>query len=194
LKMGKVKDRILKEAESGKKIIEKKALAEIEKIKEAARNEASSIEKKGKERALDEEKLEMKRILSRIRMDLSNKKLDKKNKIMEGLKGKVAEEIKNLKWEEYRLLVRRIILSASEDGDEEIIPGVLHNDKVKELIDELNREEKHNFKISEEKGDFEAGVVLSKGKRKVNAALSVLLEEIFNEMQEEIVGALFKSE
>jgi len=194
LKMGKVKDKILKEAEGSKKKIEKEAAAEIEKIKEVAKNEASSIEKKGKERALDEEKIQMERILSRIRMNLSNKKLDKKNKIMEDLKGKVAEEIKNLKWEEYRLLVRRLILSALEDGDEEIIPGVLHGEKVKELIEELNREEKHNFKISEEKSDFEAGVILSKGKRKVNATLSVLLEEAFDEMQEEIVRTLFRSE
>ncbi len=194
MKMGKVKDKILKEAEGSKKRIEKEAAAKIERIKEAARNEASGIEKKGKERALDEEKIEMERILSKIRMDLSNRKLDKKNKIIEELKRKVAEEIKNLKWEEYRSLVRRLILSALEDGDEEIIPGVLHNDKVKELIEELNREEKHNLKISEEKGNFEAGVVLSKGKRKVNAALSVLLEEAFDEMQEEIVETLFKSE
>ncbi len=192
--MGKVKDKILKEAGGSKKDIEKEALVQIDKIIEKAKKEAVNIEKKGKERAEEEKKTAMERILSRIRMDLSNQKLAKKNEIMNGLKTKVAAEMKNLKWEEYSALVKELILLASEDGDEEITPGTLHNDKVKELIEELNRDEKHNFKISEKKADFEVGVIVSKGKRSVNSRLSVLLEETFEEMQEEIVGTLFGSE
>lgn len=194
MKMGKVKDKILKEAGGSKKDIEKEALVQIDKIIEKAKKEAVNIEKKGKERAEEEKKTAMERILSRIRMDLSNQKLAKKNEIMNGLKTKVAAEMKNLKWEEYSALVKELILLASEDGDEEITPGTLHNDKVKELIEELNRDEKHNFKISEKKADFEVGVIVSKGKRSVNSRLSVLLEETFEEMQEEIVGTLFGSE
>ncbi len=192
--MGKVKDKILKEAKESKKKIEKEAEARIKEIKEEAKKEASDIEKKGAIRAKEAEKVEMERILSRVRMDLSNRKLDKKNKIMDDLRARVAEEMENLKWDEYKELVKGLILSASEDGDEEVTPGALHLDKVKELIEELNKEEKHDFKVSKEKGNFEVGVVLSKGKRKVNAILSVLLEETFNEMQEEIVGTLFRSE
>ena len=192
--MGKVKDKILKEAEEKKKKIEKETASEIQRIIEEAKKEASNIEKKGKETAEKEERTEMERILSRIRMDLSNRRLAEKNIIMEDLKAKVAEEMKNLKWDEYKGLVRELILSASEDGDEEVTPGALHSDKVKELIGELNKEKKHDFKISKENGDFEVGIVLSKGKRRVNATLFVLLEETFNEMQEEIVGTLFKSE
>ncbi len=192
--MGKVKDKILKEAKESKSKIEKETASKIEEIKEKAKKEASDIEKKGKEKAKEAEKVEMERILSRVRMDLSNKKLDKKNKIMEELKAKVAAEMRKLKWEEYRELLKRIILQASEDGDEEIAAGTLHLDKVKELIEELNREEKHDFKVSNEKGNFEVGVVLSKGKRRVNATLPILLEETFNEMQEEIVSTLFGSE
>jgi vacuolar-type H+-ATPase subunit E/Vma4 len=192
--MSKVKDKILKDAEKGKKSIEKETAAKIEKIREDARKEAGKIEDIGKEQAKREEKLEMERILSRVRMNLSNKRLEKKNSIMDGLKEKVAGELKNLKWEEYKPVVRQLILSASRDGDEEIIPGVLHSEKVKELVGELNRDNKHNFKISSEKPEFEIGVVLSRGKRRVIATLPVLLEEIFDQMQEQIVGTLFKNE
>jgi vacuolar-type H+-ATPase subunit E/Vma4 len=194
LKMSKVKDKILKDAEKGKKNIEKETADKIEKIREEARKEAGKIEEKGKEQAKKAEKLEMERILSRVRMNLSNKKLEKKNEIMENLRAKVAEGIKKLKWEEYKPVVRQLILSASADGSEEITPGVLHSEKVKELVEELNRDNKHNFKISSEKPDFEIGVVLSRGKRRVIATLPVLLEEIFDQMQEKIVGTLFKSE
>jgi vacuolar-type H+-ATPase subunit E/Vma4 len=178
--MSKVKDKILKDAEKGKKSIEKETAAKIEKIREDARKEAGKIEDIGKEQAKREEKLEMERILSRVRMNLSNKRLEKKNSIMDGLKEKVAGELKNLKWEEYKPVVRQLILSASRDGDEEIIPGVLHSEKVKELVGELNRDNKHNFKISSEKPEF--------------ATLPALLEEIFDQMQEQIVGTLFKNE
>jgi vacuolar-type H+-ATPase subunit E/Vma4 len=192
--MGKVKDKILEEALISKKKIGKETSAKVKEIMDKAQEEAGDIEKKGEIRAGEEGKSEKERILSRIRMELSSKKLDKKNEIMEGLKNKVSEEMKKLKWDDYKELVKRLILGASEDGDEEIIPGTLHNDKVRDLIGELNKSDKYDFKISNGKGDFEVGIVLSKGKRSVNAALSVLLEEAFEEMQEEIVGTLFGSE
>jgi vacuolar-type H+-ATPase subunit E/Vma4 len=192
--MSKVKDKILKDAEESKKGIEKETAAKIEKIKEEAKKEASKIKDKGKEEAKQEEKLETERIVARGRLDFVNKKLKKKNEIMESLKEKVITAMRNLKWEEYKLFVKKLILEASEEGEEEIIPGVLHREKVKELIEELNKEEKYKFKISEEKGDFEVGIILFKGKRRVNATLSVLLEEIFDRQEEEIVRTLFKSE
>lgn len=192
--MGKVKDKILKEARESKKKIEKEASAKIKEIKDKANKEASDIEKKGEIRAKDAGETERERILSRIRMELSSRKLDKKNEIIEDLKNKVRDEMKKLKWEDYRELVKELVLQASEDGDEEIIIGTLHQDKVKGLIRELNDNKKYDFKISEDKGNFEVGIVLFKGKRRVNATLPVLLEEAFEGMQEEIVGTLFSSE
>jgi vacuolar-type H+-ATPase subunit E/Vma4 len=192
--MGKVKDKILKEAKETKKKIEKEASEKVKEIKDEAKEEASDIEKKGKEKAKEAQKAEKERILSRFRMELSNKKLSKKNEIMEELKNKVSEELKKIKWRDYKDLVRELILSASKNGDEEIIPGTLHDDKVKKLIKELNKKKKYDFKISKKKADFEVGVILSKGKRRVTATLPVLLEETFEDMQEEIVGNLFGSE
>ncbi len=194
MKMGKVKDKILKEAEISKKKIEKETSAKIKEIKDEVQKEADTIEKKGEIRAGEEEKAEKERILSRVRMELSSRKLYKKNKIMEDLKNKVSEEMEKLKWDDCKELIKELILQASEDGDEEVIPGTLHSDKVRDLIGELNNNEKYDFKISKEKGDFEVGIILSKGKRRVNATLPVLLEEAFEEMQEEIVGTLFGSE
>ncbi len=192
--MGKVKDKILKEALISKKKVEKETSTKIKEIKDKANKEASDIEKKGADRAREAGETERERILSRIRMELSSRKLDKKNEIIEKLKNNVSEEMKKLKWDDYKKLVKELILSACVDGDEEIITGTLHNDRVKELIKELNNEKKYDFKISEDKGNFEVGIVLFKGKRRVNATLPVLLEEAFGEMQEEIVGTLFGSE
>jgi vacuolar-type H+-ATPase subunit E/Vma4 len=192
--MGKVKDKILKEARESKKKIEKETSVKVKEIIDQAGSEAGDIEKKGEIRAGEEEKAEKERILSRIRMKLSSKKLDKKIEIMEDLKNKVSDEMKKLKWDDYKKLVKKLIQEASEDGDEEIIPGTLHNDKIRDLIGELNKSDKYNFKISKEKGNFEVGIVLFKGKRRVNSTLPVLLEEAFEKMQEEIVGTLFGSE
>jgi len=127
-------------------------------------------------------------------MELSNKRLHRKNEIMRDLKNKISEEMKKLKWGDYSELVKRLILEAFEDGDEEIIPGTLHEDKVKKLIEDLNKKKEYDFEISKEKGDFEVGLILSRGKRRVTATLPVLLEEAFEETQEEIVGNLFGSE
>jgi vacuolar-type H+-ATPase subunit E/Vma4 len=192
--MGKVKDKILKEALSSKNKIETETSVKVKEIRVEAEKEASDIEKKGSIRAKEERKIEKERILSKIRMGLSNKKLDKKNEIMNNLKKKVTEEIEKLKWDDYKELVKKLILSACEDGDEEVITGTLHEDKVRGLIEELNNNDKYDFKNSKRTDNFEVGIILSKGKRRVDASLSVLLEETFEEMQEEIVGTLFGSE
>lgn len=194
--MGKVKDRILKEAKENKKKIEKQSKSRAKKIKEEAKKEAEEIKEAGKEKAKEEEKQEMERILSKVRMDLSARKLEKKNEIVNGLKEKVLKKMKKLKWKgEYKPFIQELILSASKDGDEEILVGSLHDKKAKDLIKSLNKKKKkYKFTISKEKPDFEVGVILSKGKKKINATLPVLLEEKFDEMQEEIVSTLFGSE
>ena len=192
--MGKVKEKILKEALISKKKIEKEASAKIKEIKDKTNKETGDIEKKGEIRAREAGETEKERILSRIRMELSGRKLDKKNEIIENLKNKVREEMKKMKWDDYKELVKELILTACQDGDEEIITGTLYDDKVKELIKELNDDNKYDFKIARVKGNFEVGIVLSKGKRRVDATLPVLLDEAFLEMQEEIVGTLFGSE
>ena len=93
---------------------------------------------------------------------------------MNNLKKKVSEEIKKIEWDDYKELVKRLILSACEDGDEEVITGTLHEDKVKGLIEELNHNDKYGLKISKRKDNFEVGIILSKGKRKVDAIQGAL--------------------
>ncbi|MEO0293296.1 MAG: hypothetical protein ABIN61_03620 [candidate division WOR-3 bacterium] len=189
--MSKVIEKILKEAEETKRKIEEEAEIKVKGIIEKAEKEAKEIEIKGEREAEEEKKREKERILSRHRLELSKRKLEEKNKIMNELKEKVVEEIKKLKWEEYRSFVENLILKASENGSEEILPGLLHIEKVKELIRSMNEEKKCKFKISEETPDFDVGIVMVKGRKKIDATLPTILEEVFDKSQEELIKILF---
>ncbi len=193
--MGKVAKRILKEANEKKEEIIKKTRESTKSIKDKAKKEAREIEKRGEEKAERARKREMERVLSHARMELSTRKLEEKNKIMDKLKEEAKKEIKALKWqEEYKPFIKDLIEEACESKDEEIIPGSLYMEKVKELIKSFNKKKGYNFKIAGQKPDFEVGVILIKDKKRVNATLPILLDETIDKLEEEIVKLLFGSE
>ena len=140
---------------------------------------------------LKRKRRELERNLSIFRMSLKIERLRVKNEIIDELKKFIEGKIKKLDWiSEYKPFIEKLILEISENKDEEVIVGQLHNENVKSLIKTLNKK-KGNFKISNKKADFEAGIVLEKGNKRMNASLPVLLEESMDELKEDIVKLLF---
>ena len=189
--MGKVSKKILTEAEEKKKKTIQDAEKQAKEILEEAAKKAAGIKNIGKEKAEVVKKRELERNLSIFRMSLKIERLRVKNEIIDELKRFIEGKIKKLDWvSEYKPFIEKLILEMSENKDEEIIVGQLHNENVKSLIKTLN-EKKGNFKISNKKADFEAGIVLEKGNKRMNASLPVLLEESMDELKEDIVKLLF---
>lgn len=193
--MGKVADKIIKDAETSKEQAIKSANEKAEKILKEAEKEAERIREEGKEKAEEAKLREKERILSRIRMDLKTEKLQAKNEIVEKIRKNVKERFREMKWKgEYDSFVENLIIQASETGDEEIIPGLMHNEKVKSLIKKMNKKDKYNFTVSDEEPGFEIGVILKKGNKKINASFGILLDRVMDELMEDIVELLFKGE
>lgn len=190
--MGKVSEKILSEANERKKNTIKAAKKKAEEILKDASLEAKEIKTKGKEKGKRVKKREIERNLSQVRLMLKTEKLKVKNEIVNDLKKRIEEEIKKLNWSSlYKPFIEDLILKASESRDEEIIPGTLFEDEVKTLVKSLNEKEGNNFKISKKKADFEAGVILLEGKKRINASFPILLEESIDELEEDIVKLLF---
>jgi len=189
--MGKVSKKILTEAEEKKKKTIQDAEKQAKEILEEAAKKAAGIKNIGKEKAEVVKKRELERNLSIFRMSLKIERLRVKNEIIDELKKFIEGKIKKLDWaSEYKPFIEKLILEMSENKDEEIIVGQLHNENVKSLIKTLNKKE-GNFKINNKKADFEAGIVLEKGNKRMNASLPVLLEESMDELKEDIVKLLF---
>ena len=192
--MGKVSKRILREAEEKKKEIIKTAKKEAREILDKVEEEAEEIKKRGEEKAELVKKRELERNLSQVRMALNTEKLKIKNEIIDDLMQLIKDRIKKLDWtKEYKVLIERLLLELSEDKDGEVVVGRLHNDKVKSLIMSLDKKI-FKFKISEEKGDFDAGLILRKKNKRINASLPILLEETMDDLKENIIKILFPSE
>lgn len=192
--MGKVSNRILREAEEKKKEIIEATKKEAKEILDKAEEEAEKIKKRGEESAEFFKKRELERNLSQVRMALNTEKLKIKNEIIDDLMKLIEDRIKKLDWaKEYKVFIEKLILGLSEDKDEEVVVGRMHNDKVKSLIMSLDKKN-FKFKISEEKGDFDVGLILRKKNKRINASLPILLEETMDDLKENIVKILFPSE
>ena len=98
----------------------------------------------------------------------------------------------------YKQFIHDLILKVVETGDEEIIVG----DKDAKLLDpsfieEINLElEKGGKKGKLQRGkpssDVNGGVILRRGRKEVNAALSALFHEARQELESEVAGILLQ--
>ncbi len=193
--MGKVADKILEEANQEKKRMIQAAKKKAAEIIHKASLEAKKIKENGGEEAERVKKREMERYLSKVRLSLKALRLKAKNEVIDELKEQVKMKMKELNWSsEYKPFIESQILCASNTNDEEIIPGSLFKEEFGALVKSLNEKKKCNFTISEEKGDFELGIILKKDKKRMNLSFPVFLEEAMYDLEERVVKLLFGSE
>jgi V/A-type H+-transporting ATPase subunit E len=191
----------------------------IEKILADARAEADKIKKQADEKEADEQaKLneqleeynkqtttlaqqagedEKSHILAAARMKKSKEYLAEKRKILDDVFEQAKQQLQNLPDEEYKSLIKKLLLDAVETGDEEIIvdtnEGRIDHDFIKLLNRELGPGYKGNLKLSSEKQDIGAGFILSRGKVKTNVSIEVLLEQARKELEIQLGKELFEN-
>jgi V/A-type H+-transporting ATPase subunit E len=132
-------------------------------------------------------------ILAAARMDIAKELLAEKRKIMDEVFEKAQKQIENLPDNEYRQIMTRLMVSAVEVGDEEVI--VDHNEKrINEgFISEVNRQlgGRGHLKLSGQRQNIGSGFILTRGKIKTNASVPVLLEQARKDLETEVAKELF---
>lgn len=185
------------------------ANAEAEKIKAQA-NEKQEADQKDLEAQLEQFKKETselakkaaedkkEQMLAAARMDISKQHLAEKTKLLDEVFSKAKEQVLKMPDEQYRQLMKKLLLKAVETGDEEVIIDGEEKRIDHELIKEVNRELgpgfKGNLRLSEEKLPIEAGFILRRGKIKNNVSLSVLLQTAREESEADLAKELFSDD
>lgn len=195
----KVVEKILADAHSQADEIKKEA-SEKEKSQQAKldeqltqyRKETEQLAKKGAE-------AKKSHLLAAARMRIAKEYLAEKRKIVDEVFEKAKQQIKTLPDDRYRDIMSRLIESAVETGEEEVIVDRNESRIDENLIEGVNKKlssstKKGNIKLSDQREDLQGGFILKRGKIKSNASLAVLLKQARDALEIDLAKELFRNE
>jgi V/A-type H+-transporting ATPase subunit E len=197
MEAGQVVEKILAdakaEADKIKKEAEKKVAAEQAKLSEQLDQYNKQTETLAQKAGEDEKS----HILAATRMYIAKEYLAEKRKILDEVFEQARQQLQNLPDEEYRALIKKLLLDAVETGDEEMIVDTnerrIDHDFIKQINRQLGPGYKGNLKLSAQKQNLGAGFILTRGKVKTNVSIEVLLNQARKELEIELAKELFES-
>jgi len=134
-------------------------------------------------------------MLASARMDIAKKYLTEKRKLMQEVFDRAKEQLVNMPDDQYRQLMKKLMVAAVETGDEEVLVDVNEKRIDHEFIKQVNRELgpgfHGNLRLSEEREAIGGGFVLRRGRIRNNVSLAVLLEQAKKELEIDLARELF---
>jgi len=179
------------EAEKIKAQSDKKQAAEQAKLNNEIKEYTSRTEVLAKKAAEDKKA----RMLSAARMDIAKQYLGEKRKLLDEVFDKARGQFFKLSDDEYKALIKKLMLAAVETGDEEVVVG--KNEKridfefIKQVNTELGPGFGDNLRLSEQKQDIDGGFILRRGRLQNNVSIDVLLGEAREALEIEFGQELF---
>ena len=184
--------------------IERDARDEADKILERSREQAEAIkrETEAEVRRLDESakerfEREQPEILKRrqivANLDVKKIHLDAERRLINEVYESGLERLSALGKKEYAALCERLLKSASETGDEELEVGSDEKNLNAAWLDAFNKANGTRIKLSDHKGNFSGGFILSNGRIAVNCTWEMLIQAASENMENEVVRRLFSA-
>ena len=184
--------------------IERDARDEAEKILERFRGQAETIkseteteirhlEDSAKERFEREQPEIFKRREIVANLDVKKIHLDAERRLINEVFESGLERMTALDKKEYTAFCERLLKKASETGDEELEVGRGEKNLNAAWVDGFNKANGTSIKLSDRKGDFSGGFILSKDRIAVNCTWEMLVRAASEKMENEVVRRLFSS-
>ena len=130
-------------------------------------------------------------------MNIAKEYLAEKRKILDEVFEQAHQQLQNLPDDEYRALIKKLLLEAVETGDEEVIvdknEGRINHEFIKQMNRQLGSGIKGNLKLSGKKQNIGAGFILTRGKIKTNVSIEVLLDQARKELEIQLAKELFEN-
>lgn len=145
-----------------------------------------------------EEKIEQERRsrLALTKLDFRKELLSEKRRLLDETFRTAFEDIRNSSDDDYRKLIKKLILQAAESGNGKIFISNKDRTKItKSLIDEIN-EELHKednpviLELAADGADIDGGFILKMGKIEINCSLSSFFKEKREELESEVSNTL----
>lgn len=189
-------NRIIDDAKKKADEIKGEARVEADRIADKARKKAKSLKGDILAETEDEAKKEEKRILSLARLEAKNMVLAQKRAVINDVFDEALKKLKSLTDEEYRDLIKKMLLKVGIEDSEELIVSSddrkrINNEFLKEINKALKSQgRKGELRFSDEKREIEGGFILKKGKVEFNNSFSALVEVVREDLEPKIAENL----
>jgi V/A-type H+-transporting ATPase subunit E len=193
----KIVEKILSDARAEAQHIVEGARAQAAQIREHAQSEAQRQRELILAQAHQEAQSRRAALLAEARAAARNAVLGAKRQVLARVFEQVAERLATMPAQEYKSWLLRLLVEASETGDEEVIlsPGdrqTLGETLVREANAQLaQRGKKGALKLSAETRNFERGFVLKGRNSEINVTLEALLRRAQEELEIAVAQMLF---
>ncbi|NLY89815.1 MAG: hypothetical protein GX085_09410 [Firmicutes bacterium] len=190
-------DSILEDARKEAEQIRKKGRAEAEKLRSEYKEKAEHLREEIMSRRQRQAAEEKNRRKIQAQMDAGRELLAAKNQLVEEVFQALKKRLAGMKDEDYRQLLRKLILQAVETGEEKLFFSVpdcrwLGEAFLAELNQELERQgRKGALTYGEAAADLSGGFILQQGKIIQNFSLENLVEMKRDDLLPEIGRRLF---
>ncbi len=193
-----VVQKILAEAEAEARAILDEARGKTAEQKAQLDSELVEFDARTDELAVEAGEDKLQRMLAGARMDNAKQLLAAKVEILNEVFERSKKAVNDLPDERYLSWAMATMKQAVESGDEEVTVGKnekrISSDFVKKVNRELGPGFKGNLLLSDEKGDFAGGFILSRGKVQINATSDVMIDTLRESMEIELSQLLFDTE
>lgn len=197
MSLEKIIERIKQDAQAQIAEIKDKASKEADKILQNAKNEADSYKAQALEKAKVQAQQRKQRLISSANLEFRKEILAEKQKAIDSAFQEAVNTLVQMKDDEYKQIIKKMLISSVQSGDEEIILSPRDKTRINEnFIKEVNKElaklgKKGNLKISKNNYNILGGFVLKKGNIEINNSFETLFKSFRDELEAEVSKVLF---
>ncbi len=178
-------DRILSDARAQAEEIQHGAQERVSALTEEGKREAEKYFQTQRQRLEEKYSREMEHAVLNRRLQQRKQVLQARQKWMDRAFEEAFKKLVDQPVSEYSSLIGALILSVSTTKDETVVFGEKGGEKdPKKIIDDLNRESDNNFSLAGERGSFQWGFVLKKGKIETSMSIDSLFRYKRNDLEQ----------
>lgn len=178
-------ERIIFEAKEEAKKIISNAKTEADDIVESLKKEADGYFENQKKQLENKYRNNKERAILSNRLENRKGLLQVRQKWMDEAFNSAYKALADQPFRDYHKLVIKLIGSISSDKDEEILFGKKGSDtELKKLVSDLNKGLNGKFTLAKERGNFEWGFILRKGKIKTDVTINSLFRYNRDELEQ----------
>lgn len=185
-------EKIKSEAEAEyKKIIEEARAQANEKLRQAlkeAENEANCI----LENARRQLEMEKQRMEITLRLDLQKRRLSVQKRLVDEVFENVKRKIVSMPDERYFEFLTGVLAPVDISGDVEIILNKRDRQRIGNRLVDYFKKKGVNASLSKEDAQMAGGVILKRGKMRLDFSLELLLEQWREALEGEVIKKLFE--
>lgn len=190
-------DKILKDAREKASHIERGKKAQIQSIQSQCEETIRDLQETSRKRTEKLAENQRKRLLSMAELDIRKEVLGLKQEMIETAFEQAVTQLLEEDKERYSALLKKLILDANLEGDEELILNQRDRERMGDgFIRELNETflkagKKGKLRLSPESRPIRGGIILRRGRKEVNCSVESIIYSKRDALEASVARILF---